>query len=194
MLGIDLKTRENEEIEKWFLASVLYSKPIRESTATLTYKTFEEEGVLSATKILETGWEGLVSLLDEGGYVRYDFSTAEMLLRVFGNLKKEYSGDLNRLHDLASDSDDLEKRVMGLGKGIGPTTISIFLREMKGVWSKADPKPSPLVKLAMHELGIKDIKKLAAREHLDPVRLETALLRLGKDFIRKKREPPTIRW
>lgn len=194
MLGIDLKTRENEEIEKWFLASVLYSKPIRESTATLTYKSFEEEGVLSATKILETGWEGLVSLLDEGGYVRYDFSTAEMLLRVFGNLKKEYSGDLNRLHDLASDSDDLEKRVMGLGKGIGPTTISIFLREMKGVWSKADPKPSPLVKLAMHELGIKDIKKLAAREHLDPVRLETALLRLGKDFIRKKREPPTIRW
>jgi hypothetical protein len=83
---------------------------------------------------------------------------------------------------------------MGLGKGIGPTTVSIFLREMRGVWSKADPEPSPLVKLAMSELGIKDIKKLAARQHLDPVRLETALLRLGKDFIRKKREPPTIRW
>jgi len=34
MLGIDLKTRKNEAIEKWFLASILYSKPIRESTAT----------------------------------------------------------------------------------------------------------------------------------------------------------------
>lgn len=194
MLGIHLKTRNNEEIVKWFLASILYSKPIRESTATLTYKTFEEEGVLSASKILESGWEGLVSLLDEGGYVRYDFSTAEKLLRVFGNLKKDYGGDLNRLHDLASDSDDLEKRITGLGKGIGPTTVSIFLREMRGVWSKADPEPSPLVKLAMHELAIKDIKRLAARQRLDAVRLETALLRLGKDFIRKKRELPAIRW
>jgi hypothetical protein len=193
VLGIDLKTRKNEEIEKWFLASMLYSKPIRESTATLTYQTFEEEGVLSTSKILETGWEGLVSLLDEGGYVRYDFSTAEKLLRVFGSLKKEYGGDLNRLHEMASDSDDLERRIMGLGKGIGPTTVSIFLREMRGVWSKADPEPSPLVKLAMSELGIKDIEKLAARRHLDPVRLETALLRLGKDFIRKKRKIPTIR-
>jgi len=194
MLGIDLKTRNNEEIEKWFLASMLYSKPIRESTASRTYGVFEEDDVLSTSKILETGWEGLVSLLDEGGYVRYDFSTAEKLLRVFGNLQKEYGGDLNRLHDMASDSDDLEKRIMGLGKGIGPTTVSIFLREMRGVWSKADPEPSPLVKLAMHELGIKDIKKLAVRQHLDLVRLETALLRLGKDFIRKKREVPTTRW
>ncbi len=194
MLGIDLKTGKNEEIEKWFLASMLYSKPIRESTATLTYQTFEEEGVLSASKVLETGWEGLVSLLDDGGYVRYDFSTAEKLLRVFGSLEKEYGGDLNRLHEMASDSDDLERRIIGLGKGIGPTTVSIFLREMRGVWSKADPEPSPLVKLAMSELGIKDIKKLAARQHMDPVRLETALLRLGKDFIRKKREVPTIRW
>jgi hypothetical protein len=93
MLGIDLKAHKNEEIEKWFLASILYSKPIRESTATYTYEAFEEDGVISSSKIVETGWEGLVSLLDEGGYVRYDFSTAEKLLRVFGNLQKEYGGD-----------------------------------------------------------------------------------------------------
>ena len=185
MLGIDIKSRRREEITKWFLASILYSKPIRESSATSTYRVFEEEGVVSASKIVETGWEGLVSLLDEGGYTRYDFSTATRLLTVFGNLQRQYEGDLNRLHEAAEDGDDLQKRLMNLGKGIGPTTVSIFLRDMRNTWSKADPEPSPLVELAMKELGIKDVKKLARRKRLDVVRLETALLRLGKDFVRK---------
>ena len=185
MLGIDLRSRRAEEISKWFLASILYSKPIRESSATSTYRVFEAEGVVSPSKIVETGWDGLVSLLDEGGYTRYDFSTATKLLSVFGNLQKRYGGDLNLLHKAAGDSDDLQERLRGLGKGIGPTTVSIFLREMRGVWPKADPDPSPLVKLAMRDLGIKEMKDLARKRHLDIVRLETALLRLGKDFIRK---------
>jgi hypothetical protein len=185
MLGIDLESRKAEEIAKWFLASVLYSKPIRESSATNTYRTFEAEGVLSPSKIVGTGWEGLVSLLDEGGYTRYDFSTATKLLEVFGNVERLYGGDLNRLHAVARDSDDLEKRLMSLGKGIGPTTVAIFLREMRYAWPKADPEPSPIVKLAMNELGIEDMGQLARKNHLDVVRLETALLRLGKDFIRR---------
>lgn len=185
ILGIDLKSRKAEEIAKWFLASMLYSKPIRESSATNTYKAFEAEEVLSPSKIVETGWEGLVFILDEGGYTRYDFSTATKLLEVFGNLEKRYGGDLNRLYAEAKDSDDLEKRISGLGKGIGPTTVAIFLREMRHAWPKADPKPSPLVKLAMNELGIRDMKQLARRRHLDVVWLETALLRIGKDFIRR---------
>lgn len=185
MLGIDVGSRRAEEISKWFLASILYSKPIKESSATNTYRVFEEEGVVSPPKMVETGWDGLVSLLDEGGYTRYDFSTATKLLIVFGNLQKQYGGDLNLLHDAARDNNDLQKRLMGLGKGIGPTTASIFLREMRNVWPKADPEPSPLVQLAMKDLGIKDLKKLARRRHLNVVRLETALLRLGKDFVRR---------
>ncbi len=187
MLGIDLNSRRSDEVAKWFLAAILYSKPIRESTATITYETFKADDVLSPTKIIETGWEGLVSLLDEGGYTRYDFSTADKLLRVFARLQKEYKGDLNLLHERASDSKDLEKRIIDLGKGIGPTTVSIFLRDMRGVWSKADPEPSPLVRLAMSRLGIKEIKGFAEDKHLDAVRLETALLRLGKDFLRRGR-------
>lgn len=185
MLGIDLESRRAEEITKWFLASILYSKPIRESSATATYRVFESEEVLSPTKIVETGWEGLVSLLDEGGYTRYDFSTASKLLEVFDNVRKRYGGDLNLLHAAARDSNDLEKLLAGLGKGIGPTTVSIFLRDMRYAWHKADPEPSPLVRLAMNELGIKDMKQLARKRRVDIVRLETALLRLGKDFVRK---------
>ncbi len=184
-LGIDLSSRRAEELSKWLLASILYSKPIRESTATSTYQIFEEGGVVTPSSILETGWDGLVVLLDEGGYTRYDFSTASKLLSVFGNVQRRYGGDLNRLHDAATDSDDLERRLRALGKGIGDTTISVFLRDMRMVWTKADPEPSPLVKLAMQELGVGDIRRLAKRRRLDVVRLETALLRLGKDFIRR---------
>ncbi len=93
-LGIDLASGRNEEFIKWFLASILYAKPIRENSATLTYVTFEAYEVLSVEKILEAGWDKLVRMLDEGGYVRYDFSTATKLLNVFGNLKKKYGSDI----------------------------------------------------------------------------------------------------
>jgi hypothetical protein len=185
LLGIDLQSRRNGEMVKWFLASILYGKPIRESTATLTYRTFEAHGAVDVEGILSTGWDGLVRILDEGGYTRYDFSTATKLLEAFGNLKSEYAADLWNLYDRCPDGSELEKKLKGLGKGIGDTTVSIFLRDMRYIWPKARPNPSPLVRLAMGELGIDDLAKMAKRRGLDVVMLETALLRFGKDFLKK---------
>jgi hypothetical protein len=56
---------------------------------------------------------------------------------------------------------------------------------MRSIWKKADPKPTPIVKLAMDCLKIKDLKAFAGKRGLDLVRLETALLRLGKDYLKK---------
>jgi hypothetical protein len=189
MLGVNLRSGRGSEVAKWFLAALLYAKPIRESSATLTYKVFEREGVLSSSSIVETGWEGLVALLDEGGYARYDFSTATKLLEVSSNLLRGYGGDLNRLHALAKDSRDLERMLSALGKGVGKVTVSIFLRDLRGIWAKADPEPSPLVTLAMKRLGIRDLGVVAKKKGLDRVRLETALLRLGKDIFKKGKRP-----
>ncbi|MDG7000399.1 MAG: hypothetical protein JRN15_14985 [Nitrososphaerota archaeon] len=193
MLGIDIKSGRNIEILKWFLASILYGKPIRESTATDTYRMFEAEEILSCSAVLKTGWDGLVSILDEGGYTRYDFSTAQRLLDIFGNLQKHYGCDLNKLHSDAKDGADLEARLRLLGKGMGRTTISIFLREMRYVWEKAHPAPSPLVMLGMERLKIVNIEKFARRRRFDVVRLETALLRLGKDYIKKGKWPEGLK-
>jgi len=187
-LGIDLESGRNEEIVKWFLASIFYAKPIRENTATLTYRTFEAHNVLAVDKILETSWNGLVKILDEGGYVRYDFSTATKLLNVFGDLKKDYNGDFWQLYNAAQDSRDLEARLKSLGKGIGDVTVSIFLRDMRSIWSKAEPKPTPLVQKAMEELGIEDLRLFSEQHGFNLMRLETALLRLEKDVIRKGRK------
>lgn len=179
-LGINLKSRDAKEVSKWFLASILFAARISETIAKKTYKELERRGVTTPKRISKSSWDGLVEILDAGGYVRYDFKTADKLLEVFGNLHKNYNGDLNRLHSEAKTPEDLESKLMALGKGIGPVTVSIFLRDMRPYWKKAGPKPTPLVLEAMKKLKIKDLKEFARKNKLDIVRLETALLRYGK--------------
>jgi len=199
ILGINL-SKGKEEVFKWFLASVLFGAPITENAVIKTYKRFEKHKVLTPEKILETGWDGLVQILDEGSYTRYDFKTADKLLAIMNNLIKKYKGSLNLLHEHASDSLDLEKRLKDLGKGVGEITVSIFLRELRELWKKANPKPTPLVVLAAKNLGIteeenpekalEELKEFWRKNEIlgkDFVNFETALLRLGKDFCRKKK-------
>jgi hypothetical protein len=186
-LGINLKSNRSEEIVKWFLAAILYSKPIRENSAARTYQCFERHEITTAGRIVAAGWDRLVNILDEGGYTRYDFSTADRLLGVFGNLEKLYEGDLNKLYEASGDAAELEANLRRLGKGIGDTTVSIFLRDMKHIWPKAEPKPTPLVAIALKRLGIADLKQYARRRRIDPVRLETALVRYSKLLKKRKR-------
>lgn len=200
VLGINVDRGDDEEIFKWFLAAILFGAPINESSAVKTYRSFEKHSVLTPHKILRTGWEGLVEILDEGGYTRYDYKTADKLLLVMRNLNKKYNGSLSLLHREASDSMDLEKRLKELGKGLGDITVGIFLRELRGVWSKVDPKPTPLVILAARNLRLiknespekasvelKDFWKRNAIRDKSFVNFETALLRWGKE-LRKKRQ------
>jgi len=201
MLGIRLKTGSDVEVFKWFLVSVLFGAPITESSVIKTYKCFEKHNVLTPRKILETGWDGLVEILDEGSYTRYDFKTADKLLLVMGNLEKRYNGSLSLLHQKASNSIDLENRLKQLGKGIGNVTVSIFLRDLREIWEKADPKPTPLVVLAAKNLKIieteqpqralEELKLFWKKNRIAGytfVNFETTLMRLGKDMRRKKQE------
>lgn len=199
ILGIGLQSRKDEEIFKWFLAAILFGAPIRENSAIKTFRSFEKHNVLTPRRILETGWDGLVEILDEGSYARYDFKTADKLLAVMKNLMEKYDGSLNLLHAEASDPRDLEKKLKDLGKGIGDITVNIFLRELRGIWEKADPNPSGLVTLAAEKLGILTENETAEKaletlknfwfqnklEGKSFVNFETGLIRLGKDFYRK---------
>jgi hypothetical protein len=184
MLGIELKSKRNAEIVKWFLASILYSKPIRETSATRTYQVFAKNRITTARRIVNTGWDRLVQLLDEGGYTRYDFSTADKLLEVFGHLEKRYDGDLRRVYEQSRNAEELETNLKGLGKGIGDTTISIFLRDMRHIWPKANPRPTSLVTVALRQLQIEDVAQYARKHSLDAVQLETALVRYAKNILK----------
>ena len=198
ILDINLTDGRDKEIFKWFLASILFGAPITETSVIKTYKCFQKHGVLTPKMILETGWDGLVEILDEGSYTRYDFKTADKLLEVMRNLIEKYNGSLDILHDKASDAEDLEKRLKDLGKGVGDVTVSIFLRELRDIWKKANPNPTSLVIFAAKNLGL--VKEEVAGDALKKlenfwaenkitgesfINFETALLRLGKDFCRK---------
>lgn len=200
LLGINLESREDEETFKWFLASILFGAPINEKSVIKTFDCFRRHDVLTPNRITEAGWDGLVKILDEGGYTRYDFKTSDKLLEVMHNLNSRYYGSLNVLHDRADDAKDLERRLKDLGKGIGNVTVGIFLRELRNIWQKANPVPTPLVVLAARNLGIVEKEKpervleeleIFWRENALPdrsfVEFETALLRLGKDYCRRKR-------
>jgi endonuclease III len=198
ILGINLKDETDEETFKWFLMSMLFGAPITETSAIKTYKCFQKHDVLTPRGILETGWDGLVKILDEGGYTRYDFKTADKLLEATQNLIENYGGSLNLLHSNASDTRDLEERLKDLGKGTGDVTVSIFLRELRDIWEKARPDPTSLVTIAAKNLGIvrKESVESARAEGFwaknkvagkSFINFETALLRLGKDFCRKRK-------
>lgn len=168
-LGIDLSGGAPDQIDKWFLAAILFGARISASVAMRTYAQFEREHVVSAQRLNDAGWNALVKILDRGGYVRYDFKTATKLLDVSRSLMQRHGGNLNLLHDEAQDEAELERRLKSLGKGIGDVTVNIFLRELRGVWSKANPAPSSRAIIGARLLGF-----IPARMR-DPVRILQAL-------------------
>ncbi len=128
-LGIDLKSGKEKELFKWFLACLLFGKPIQQEVAKRTYFEFAREGLITPEAILKAGWDKLVKVLDRGHYVRYDFSTATKLLEICQELKIKY-GTVKNLLKAAKSKKDLEKKLIEF-KGIGPVTARIFLRDLK---------------------------------------------------------------
>lgn len=126
-LGLNLNREEDRF--KWFLASILFAKRISSKTARRTFQELERAGVVTLGNIINVGWDKLVMILDSGGYVRYDFSTASNLLNVANKLKKRH-GSLQNLYDQSLDSKDLEEKLLEF-KSIGPTVVNIFLSLIK---------------------------------------------------------------
>jgi len=178
-LGINLKTGKENEIFKWFLASILFGKRIGENIAANTYREFVKAGIITPKAILKAGWDKLVKILDDGGYVRYDFSTAIRLLEISKKLLIDYKGKVTNIHEKAVDAKDLEKRLEEF-KGIGPITVNIFLRELRHIWKKADPELLAIVRKVAKKFKI---KLPAERKTKSFIKLEAALIRLRKKCL-----------
>lgn len=170
-LGLDLR-KPGDRFE-WFLASLLFAKRISADIAKKTFLLFKAEGLNTPDALLRAGWDKLVEVLDAGGYVRYDFSTASTLLETAGVLKKR--GGLEHLHTQAKDPRDLEKRLQEL-KGFGPVATNIFLRELRGIWPKAKPKPSKLALEVAGRIGLREVEPF-----------ESALVRLRLEYCKRRR-------
>jgi len=169
---LELDLRKPEDRFKWFLASVLFAKRISTDIAKRTFKKLQEEGIVTPDRILEVGWDKLVLVLDSGGYVRYDFSTASNLLGISKYLIERF-GSLEEIHARAESPRHLEKMLMEF-KGVGPVGVNIFLRELRGIWEKADPAPSGLAVQAARKLRVRKIEDV-----------ESQLVRINLEYCRK---------
>ena len=141
-LGIDLSSRKEGELFKWFLACLLFGKPIQQEIAERAYTRLVSAGVRNADKVLGAGWDELVRLLDEAHYVRYDFSTATKLLEVCKELKQRY-GKMKKMIEQARTGSELSTRLQEF-KHVGPVTARIFTREVVPIWygsRRSSPKP-----------------------------------------------------
>ena len=170
---LKLDLRKPKDCFKWLLASVLFAKRISATIAKKTYSLFEAKGLTTPEAILRAGWDKLVEVLDAGGYVRYDFSTASTLLELAKQVKSLEG--LEEIHRAAEDSRDLERKLMKL-RGVGPTAMNIFLRELRGIWAKADPAPSPLALQTARKLGISRVRDF-----------ESALVRINLEYCKHQK-------
>jgi hypothetical protein len=179
-LGIDLAKRSDAAYFRWFLASLLFGARISETAAKNTYRSFVRHGLISPRKIVGAGWEILVSpVMREGGYVRYDGRKSTQVLRDCETLIADYGGSLNRLHNAARDSRDLEDRLLAF-YGVGPVTMNIFLRELRPFWAKADPDPLRAVEQLAKHLSI-DLDRYS-RKSLMFARVEAGLIRRRREL------------
>ena len=136
-LGIKLGSGRERELFKWFLACLLFGKPIQQDVARRAYVELAREELVTPQAILQAGWDKLVEVLDRGHYVRYDFSTATKLLEVCQALLEGYGSLVSLLRQSKSRA-DLARRLQEF-KGVGPTTTRIFLRELRS-WDMAGPR------------------------------------------------------
>jgi hypothetical protein len=134
-LQIDLESKNEEELFKWFLACLLFGKPIQTEIAERAYREFVAARLTSPDAILQAGWDKLVRLLDRAHYVRYDFSTATKLLEVCRELKSRY-GRMTNLLSQARTASELSRKLQEF-KYVGPVTARIFLREVRPIWYRS---------------------------------------------------------
>lgn len=131
-LGINVTSKREKELFKWFLASLLFGKPIQSEIAVRAYKVLVREHLTSPDAILQAGWDRLVELLDQAHYVRYDFSTATELLEVCEELQRR-CGTLKKLLAQSATASEVSRKLQEM-KHIKPMTARIFLREIRPIW------------------------------------------------------------
>lgn len=132
-LNIHLGKDDEQALFKWLIASFLMGKRIRSGIAADAYKVIVDKHQRDTPRKLAACTHGqLVKMLGEGGYARYDESTAARLLKLSKKLNEEYGGKILNLRKASEDRVDFEKRLAAF-EGIGPKTIEIFLRDAREV-------------------------------------------------------------
>jgi hypothetical protein len=185
-MGIDVD-RGDREVERWLLAATLFGTRISAAIAVRTYRLMAQARVGTLADVESRSWNELVELLDRGGYARYDYRTVTRLQKLATTLHG------HRIDVLRKDRLDQTRAVLDGLPGWGPVTVSLFLRELRGVWPGVDPPLDDRATQAAHHAGLLDtsehplerLRAIATQTGLDLRDLEASLVRLWLAHHRK---------
>ena len=127
-LGFTVEPGDEAALFKWLLASMLFGHRIAQTIAARTWRVLVDAGIDTPHAVAGSRHAALVRMLGEGGYRRYDESTARRLARLGRTLVDDYGGRVLGIAERADDRADFERRVLAFD-GIGPVTLRIFMRE-----------------------------------------------------------------
>ncbi|MDC7807161.1 DNA methylase [Luteimonas sp BLCC-B24] len=127
-LGLSVGPNDEAALFKWLLASMLFGHRIAQTIAARTWQVLVDRGCGTPQALARCPHAALVRMLGEGGYRRYDVSTARRLSRLGQRLVDEYDGQVHGIARAADGRVDFERRLLAFD-GIGPVTLRIFMRE-----------------------------------------------------------------
>jgi hypothetical protein len=126
----------------------------------------------------EASWQRRVDALGEGGYRRYDESTATQLGKAAELVLERYGGDLRGLRERRPIAAALREF-----PGIGPAGVDIFLREVQAVWPEYAPHIDAKARDGAQRIGLprspEALTRLVGREEVP--RLTAGLVRVALD-------------
>ncbi len=136
-LGLDLSGQhgkgDDATLFKWLVACLLFGARINQDRAAAAFAELDADGVLTPEKLAGATTHHLVSLLDAGGYARYDDSKAAELKQLGHDVQERYDGKLSSLPEGAGSKKEVAERLQQF-KGIGPVAADIFLRDAPAAW------------------------------------------------------------
>jgi hypothetical protein len=170
------------EIERWALAATLVGDPSPLSVSVHAYRAMERAGIATFADVLACDRERLARVLDEGGYVGDDETTASRLLALAEARSSVYPEGVAALGQEIQDPLDLE-RELGALPGWDREIVRAFLRELRGIWPGAgvplDPRAALAARHAALPCDLGGLSEVADDAHLDVRDLEAGLTRLA---------------
>jgi endonuclease III len=126
-LGVD--TAADQGLFEWFLASLLFGRPVPQKAAASAFRKFMEDGWDSPEHFIADDHHPLWHELWEGDYHRMSSVMSEELRDVMRAVIADYDGSVARLVHTASTRAEVSQRLQRF-RGVGPKTAEIFLREV----------------------------------------------------------------
>lgn len=181
--GIDVDGPDG--VDRWFLASTLFTNRIDSHVSTRAYRELDRAGVHTVVDLDGTDPQHLVDLLEDAGYDHFDLRAAGRLLHLAHEVQRRYPEGIATVVAAPGDPIELRASLESL-PGCGPVTTAAFLRELRRPMAD-EHHVDPIAERAALHLHLDDdgsftvgrLHALAAGSGLDDRDLEAALVRVA---------------